>query len=144
VLLGVLGYAYTLNDQPEKAHELLRLLKLPRFSEQDHYAIALVLLGLRRSREAVERLDLSFRSGSMWSLGFRSDPMLRGLWNCECFCDLIRRANFPAPVDGVDPIEGNYRKCAECQESAGSRASAVQTNVHTANALRPRQTEGIL
>jgi hypothetical protein len=133
VLFGVLGYTYAVSDQLQKAHDLLRQLESPRFSEQNHYAIALVLLGLRRHHDAVERLSLSLRSGSMWSLGFPSDPMLEALWDCGHFYDFIRNANYPAPIDRNDPTEHYCTICAQQQESGGYRASAF--------ALRARKIE---
>ena len=93
VLLGVLGYAYAATEQRQKAEELLGQLKTTRLSEQNHYAVALILLGLRRDQEAVERLRLSYEAGSLWSLAFRSDPMLHRLSGCEQFCGFIRSVN---------------------------------------------------
>jgi hypothetical protein len=47
-----------------------------RVFEQNHYAIALILVGLGEKHEALNRLQQSYRDGSLWSLGFGSDPML--------------------------------------------------------------------
>jgi hypothetical protein len=47
----------------------------------DPCAIALVLIGLNKTQGAVKRLEQSYREGSLWSLGFRSGPILETLRN---------------------------------------------------------------
>jgi hypothetical protein len=66
------------------------------------YAIALVLIGLGRRQEAVRRLEQSYREGSFWSLGFRSDPILAPLHNDPYFQQFLTKASYPVS-ESADP-----------------------------------------
>jgi len=63
------------------------------------YAAALLLIGLNRSQEAVHALEASYAAGSIWSLGFRCDPMLKPLSDDRRFRELLRKAG-PTRVNG--------------------------------------------
>jgi Flp pilus assembly protein TadD len=76
-LQGVLGYAYGISDQPGRAREILQ--RLDRLAGDSNYPIALVFLGLHEWQQALLYLEASYAEGSLWSLGFRSDPILRPL-----------------------------------------------------------------
>jgi len=76
VVRGVLGHALAVSGQTEEARGELRSMISSRVFEQNHYAIALILVGLGEKHEALNRLQQSYRDGSLWSLGFGSDPML--------------------------------------------------------------------
>jgi hypothetical protein len=41
------------------------------------YALALVSMGLNNNQEAITWLEAAFAEGSLWSLGFGSDPILQ-------------------------------------------------------------------
>jgi tetratricopeptide (TPR) repeat protein len=80
-LLGVLGYAYGITGQTQKAREVIETLRQPGLRGNCDYAYstALTLLGLNETRRATEYLQQSYRHGSLWSLGFHSDPILTPL-----------------------------------------------------------------
>jgi hypothetical protein len=80
---GVLGYAYGVTGQSQKAWKVIEALRQPglRGSCDYAYATALTLLGLNETRKAVEYLRQSYRQGSLWSLAFHSDPILIPLRN---------------------------------------------------------------
>lgn len=80
-LLGVLGLAYGQVGQIDAAHEIIQSmtrLGLPG-SFDFAYPMALTFLGIGNRSEAIKWLDQSYRHGSLWSLGFRTDPVLAGL-----------------------------------------------------------------
>ena len=65
------------------------LFRLPSWRQQEPlcgksrepYVIALILIGLSERQKAVHWLEQSYREGSLWSLGFSSDPILAQLRN---------------------------------------------------------------
>jgi len=57
--------------------------------------LALVFLGLQDEHEAISWLDVAFAEGSIWSLGFRSDPMLRSLKGHPAFERLLSKIGTP-------------------------------------------------
>lgn len=75
VLQGALGFAYAVSDRARRAREVLH--NLNRTKGDSLYPIALVLLGLGEKHQAIFFLEASYAEGSLWSLGFRSDPILR-------------------------------------------------------------------
>lgn len=93
VLEGVLGYSYAAAGHPGKAWEMLSSLMqvAERRRRNSSYLLALILLGLGEKREALACLDNSFAEGSLWSLGFRSDPILLPLRGDRHFEALLRR-----------------------------------------------------
>lgn len=97
VLRGALGYACAVTGQLESAGNLLDALARPEPSEKVHepYAIALVLIGMNRRQEAVKRLEQSYNEGSLWSLGFRSDPILETLRNDARFQLFWSKVSYP-------------------------------------------------
>ena len=107
VLRGALGYAYAIAGKPDCTNQILDAMTNyvgPR-KTCDPYAIALVLIALDRRQEAVERLAQSYREGSLWSLGFQSDPFLTPLKaNDSLFRQLL--SNFPHQVDEPIPELG--------------------------------------
>lgn len=99
LLRSVLGCAFALNGQTEKADEILDSLLHPLPGEKTTpYAIALLLTALNEKHEAIQWLEQSYRSGSLWSLGFQSDPMLKPLRNepnCRIF---LSKTGCQAPI----------------------------------------------
>jgi tetratricopeptide (TPR) repeat protein len=101
-LRGAFGYACAIADQMDRAQDIVRSLK--RFQGEPSYALALVLMGLEERSEAVSCLEQSFTEGSLWSLGFRFDPVFRPMKDDHRFASLLRK---------LDPsgraAEGNAR-----------------------------------
>lgn len=93
-LQGALGYAYAVSGQTRKAGEIFRQMEQlnPMSKRSSGYALALIRLGLGKRQEAVEWLEAAFDEGALWSIGFRSDPLLRPLGGEPRFEKLLRRA----------------------------------------------------
>jgi len=79
-LQGVLGYVYAANKQSALAWEILQRLEKAG-AKQKHcaYGLAILLGGLNRKQEAARWLEAEYGERSLWSLGFRTDPMLVAL-----------------------------------------------------------------
>ena len=98
VTQGALGYAYAVNGQEQKASEILDAMTHHEACElHDPYAIALILIGLNRRQEAVKRLEQSYQEGSLWSLGFQSDPILASLRNDPHYRLFLSKVSYPTP-----------------------------------------------
>ncbi len=95
---GVLGYAYALSGQTHTAGAMLDVISYPATGQRtaDPYAVALVLLGLNEKHDAVQWLEQSYRSGSLWSLGFASDPILKSLRDEPSFRMFLSMISYPA------------------------------------------------
>jgi hypothetical protein len=59
------------------------------------YSIALTYLGLQEKEEAMEWLEESYRQGSLWSLGFRWDPVLADLRSDARCSYRLDQLNYP-------------------------------------------------
>jgi tetratricopeptide (TPR) repeat protein len=107
MLYGALGYAYGLNGQYGKATEILKTMTHPgaHSMKDEFYAIGLVLLGLNRKQEAVNCFERTYRDGLLWSLGFRSDPILATLQDDPHYQTFMSRVTFPEP-EIADPKLG--------------------------------------
>jgi tetratricopeptide (TPR) repeat protein len=99
LLKGALGYAYALKGKRQRAQELLDVMMNQAKGRKidEPYAIALILIGLNEKQKAVNALELSYRNGSLWSLGFRSDPILEGLRNDPSCGRLLSKLSYPKP-----------------------------------------------
>jgi hypothetical protein len=90
---GILGYAYGILGEERKARDsfarLARCFEATRKSSG--YALALVCLGLDERQDAISWLESAYAEGTLWSLGFRSDPMLRPLKGDPRFERLVSR-----------------------------------------------------
>jgi hypothetical protein len=93
VLQGALGYAYGVSGRESMARE--KLHGLSRAQGDSLYATALVLLGLEEQREAMSFLEASYTEGSLWSLGFQSDPLLKSLWADSRFVARLKKLVTP-------------------------------------------------
>ena len=80
-LQGILGYACGISGDKARAQNLYA--HLVRQSETNRksngYARAIISIGLGNNKGAIEGLENAYAEGSLWSLGFRSDPMLKPL-----------------------------------------------------------------
>jgi tetratricopeptide (TPR) repeat protein len=81
VARGALRYLLGLDGNEEHVRRMLELLKSRRSHANvtTHFAIALIHLGLDETEEAIRSIKRSYQAGSLWSLGFHSDPVLRSL-----------------------------------------------------------------
>ena len=100
-LRGALGYFYGVSERRDEAKEIY--LDLTRAGARDGddraYPAALVLLGLNEKQKAVSWLTQSYEAGSLWSLGFRHDPVLAPLKGDAEFDLLLRKIGFQAAED---------------------------------------------
>jgi len=93
ILQGVLGYAYGVSDRTEKAWAIFHALEhvSPQMKRNNAYGMALISLGLDKRQEAIRWLEASYNEGSLWSLGFRSDPVLADLRGDPRLESLVRK-----------------------------------------------------
>jgi tetratricopeptide (TPR) repeat protein len=98
VVQGALGYTCGKIGEQERANAIYQALTGPDIQETGHhsYAVALVLIGLNRHREALQWLEQSYRQGSIWSLGFRCDPIVAALREDGIFQELMERTDYPS------------------------------------------------
>jgi tetratricopeptide (TPR) repeat protein len=99
VLCGVLGYAYALSGQSQKSRELLDELTIRTKGRtgRESYAVALIHIGLNERQQAVHRLHQSYCNGSLWSIGFQSDPILAALRNDPSYRQFLSKCSYPKP-----------------------------------------------
>ena len=97
VLLGSLAWMHVAAGQREKAKAILRYLQPDGELDTSHepYAVALALLGLGDHAGAVRRLEQAWQEGSVWSLAFRSDPMLKPLRGLPEFEEFLTKLDLP-------------------------------------------------
>ena len=92
-LQGILGYAYGVTGEREKARKSHAYLA--RSSEtnmkSNGYALAILSMGLDNHQDAISWLETAFAEGTLWSLGFRSDPFLRPLRGDLRFEQLVHK-----------------------------------------------------
>jgi tetratricopeptide (TPR) repeat protein len=104
LLHGLLGYAYGQVGQETKARK--KQTQLVTWAENGRrskgYALALAYLGLGEEQEAISWLETAFAEGSLWSFGFRSDPMLRSLRGNPRFERLVGKIGAPHPYRAPD------------------------------------------
>ncbi len=103
-LLGAVGHAFALSGEERKAREILNVLTDTRKSKnsREPYAVAIVYAGLNERQDAVQWLEKAYRHGSVWSLGFRSDPVLAPLRDDPHYRHLMSKVSYPDPEDS-DP-----------------------------------------
>jgi tetratricopeptide (TPR) repeat protein len=96
-LLGVLGYAYGRTGRTASARQVLdSMTRMGLTGVFDFaYPIALTFLGLGEHGEAARWLAQSYKHGSLWSLGFASDPILETLRTDMNFRDFCGPKNYP-------------------------------------------------
>jgi hypothetical protein len=108
-LQGALGYAYAVTKQIGKALDVYQSLEQPNAQKKPNnpYGRALVLVGLGNVRGTAPWLEAAFAEGSLWSLGFGADPVLRGLRGDPGFDLLVQKIGTPAgrPVQALQPLE---------------------------------------
>ena len=97
LLHGVLGYVYGVTGQEGKAR--IKQTELTLWVENGRnrrgFPLALVYLGLGEEQEAISLLESAYADGSVWSLAFRSDPILRSLRGRPAFDRLVSKIGTP-------------------------------------------------
>ena len=96
-MLGVLGFAYGKVERTKAARDITdSLTRLGLAGTYDFaYPIALTLLGLNERAEAIKWLEQSYSHGSLWSLGFGSDPMLVELRRDPAYKNFFGDTRYP-------------------------------------------------
>jgi tetratricopeptide (TPR) repeat protein len=96
-LQGILGYAYALAG--EKSETRKKYAHLVHYSEMNRksngYGLAILSIGLGNHQEAIGWLEMAYAEGTLWSLGFRFDPILRPLRGDPRFESLISKIGTP-------------------------------------------------
>jgi tetratricopeptide (TPR) repeat protein len=99
-LQGILGYAYAVTGEKNKAWR--KHAHLAQSSEthrkSNGYALAIVSMGLSDSQKVIAWLETAYAEGTLWSLGFRSDPLLRIFRGDPRFERLVSRIGVAAPL----------------------------------------------
>jgi tetratricopeptide (TPR) repeat protein len=97
VVRGALGYAYAVKGQEQKARRILEAMTYRAKGRLSHepYGVALILVGLNDRQHAINALEQSYRAGSLWSLGFRSDPALAALRNDPHSRNALGNCSYP-------------------------------------------------
>jgi predicted Zn-dependent protease len=103
VLRGALAYAYGAAGHAQEATEAFNRMMRSDARQRKHepYALALALIGMNRRREAVQQLEQSYREGSIWSLGFLSDPILDTLRNDPHFLLFLGKVSYPVAEEAA-------------------------------------------
>lgn len=109
LLFGALGYAYAGAGDETRARNIQT--QLARSTEMgirnNGYPLALVFLSLGEEQEAIASLETAYAGGSLWSLGFRTDPILHCLKGQPRFERLLSKIG--APDSCVSEGEPNVR-----------------------------------
>jgi serine/threonine-protein kinase len=98
LVYGVLGYAYAIGGNTQKANEVLDAISRSDWDRGNAapYAMALILVGLGENHDAVRWIEQSYRSGSLWSLGFPVDPILMTLRDEPSYRALMGKISYPS------------------------------------------------
>ena len=96
-LLGVLGYAYAKTGKRDAARQVIESMRRICLTGVYDFAypIALTFVGMGEKEEARRWLEQSFRYGSLWSIGFGSDPFLVELRKDASAHGLFGPMNYP-------------------------------------------------
>jgi tetratricopeptide (TPR) repeat protein len=116
-LQGILGYAYGISGEKSKARMkyeyLIHNSEMNRMS--NGYALAMVSMGLGNSQEVIAWLETAYAEGTLWSLGFRSDPLLKPFSADPRFERLVSKigdaTRSPAVVAFQEPAIRSLREC---------------------------------
>jgi hypothetical protein len=108
-LQGALGYAYAVTKQIGRALDVHQNLEHASAQKKPNnpYGRALVLIGLGNARQATPWLEAAYVEGSLWSLGFGSDPVLQQLSGDPSFDSLLQKIGPPAvkPIRSLHPLD---------------------------------------
>lgn len=90
-LTSLLGYNYAVGGDTENARKILHRLWSEYKQGNCGYQLAIVLIGLGRSKEAIQYLDSAYKEGSIFSIGFKNDPLLQSLKGDPYFESLLQK-----------------------------------------------------
>jgi tetratricopeptide (TPR) repeat protein len=105
-LQGVFGYACGITGQYQRARQVIDSMTVSgiRGTCDYGYSIAITFLGLNETEAAMEWLEKSYIYGSLWSLGFRWDPILTTLRNDPGAKELWGKMIYPVPGMGIPTL----------------------------------------
>lgn len=136
MLKAILGHNYAACGQAEKAREILSEIWRLREGRRRGlgYSLALVLIGLERPKEAVAWLESEFKEGSIWSMGFKCDPLLQPLRGDPHFESLLRKIGPAAelPLITCPRMPELYNLSAAAIKPAGSSGDNSQAGTNSA------------
>ncbi len=120
--LGALGYAFAVNGKPQRANEVLATITHSATGGRgaNPYAIALVLMGLNEKHDAGQWLEQSYRSGSLWSLGFPCDPILESLRDEPSYRVFLSKVSYPLPGRRSPMSVGSRAALADALKVSGA------------------------
>ena len=101
----VLAHASALSGKRTRAREIFATVELMNDQKKrsNAYGMALLAMAIGDDTEAIRWLETSFSEGSLWSLAFRSDPILNPLRDNSRFQALMRRCGVKS---GASPFTG--------------------------------------
>jgi len=107
-LQGILGYAYGISGSMSQARRTYEHLEhcSERNRRSNGYALAIVSMGLDNRQGAITWLETAYAKGTLWSLGFGSDPMLRSLKNDPRFERLVSNIGVTTNYQVTDGFRG--------------------------------------
>jgi tetratricopeptide (TPR) repeat protein len=95
-IVALLGHAYALAGQKDKAKRILAELK--KQAEQSYispFNIALIYVALDEKDQAFEWLEKAFDDRSLWMVFLKVDPRLDSLRSAPAFAAMLRRMDLP-------------------------------------------------
>jgi serine/threonine-protein kinase len=94
----ILGYENALFGKSARVREIRAAVEPmnARKKRSNAYGMALMAMGIGNDTEAIRWLEAAYAEGSLWSLGFRSDPILVPLREDPRFQALLRRCGAQA------------------------------------------------
>ena len=129
---GALGYMRAVNGKHLEAREILARMTARMTSSskdglgREPYAAALVLIGLDEWPQAVDCLEQSYRNGSLWSLGFRSDPMLEALRKDPLHMHFFNKLGYPEAEELNPETDRSFADSAGSMTMRDERSSIGQ------------------
>ena len=106
-LRGILGFAYGVGGETSKARNLYsHLAHISEINRKSNgYALALISMGLGNLEDAIRWLDAGYAEGALWSLGFRSDPILKRLAEDPRFERLVSKIGASSHCRAISSIQ---------------------------------------
>jgi len=77
-------------------------------------------MGLNEKHDAVQWLEQSYRNGSLWSLGFPCDPILKSLRDEPSYRMFLSTIGYPVPRRRSEMSEGSSAILMEALWASGA------------------------